>query len=99
MHQFIRVQNYLSSHQFLFSFSLQFIDHLGRDALEITDDQGSTLFHYAVGCLDDSAILKLMEKGAGLMRRNFAEVSFDEDDDDLFLVIFQSFYKTNSISI
>jgi hypothetical protein len=65
--------------------NFQFIDHLGRDALEITDDQGNTLFHYAVGCLDDSAILKLMEKGAALMRRNSAEITLDEDEDDDYL--------------
>ena len=48
---------------------MQFIDHLGTDALDICDDNGTSLFHYAVGCLDDSAILKLMEKGASLMNR------------------------------
>jgi hypothetical protein len=43
------------------------------------------LFHYAVGCLDDSAILKLMEKGAALMRRNSAEITLDEEEDDDYL--------------
>jgi hypothetical protein len=57
--------------------------------LKISDDNGNTLFHFAVGCLDDSAILKLMEKGAPLMRRNWAEVSIDDDDDEeLFEVRF-----------
>ena len=61
---------------------MQFIDHLGTDALDICDDNGTSLFHYAVGCLDDSAILKLMEKGASLMNRNWTEVSVDDEDED-----------------
>ena len=68
----------------LLKYNFQFIDHLGRDALEIEDEQGNTLFHYAVGCLDDSAILKLMEKGACLMKRNNAEISIDDDDEEMF---------------
>ena len=64
------------------TFWMQFIDHLGTDALDICDDNGTSLFHYAVGCLDDSAILKLMEKGASLMNRNWTEVSVDDEDED-----------------
>jgi hypothetical protein len=55
---------------------------LGDEALEICDDDGHTLFHYAVGCLDDSAILKLMEKGAPLIKEYRTEVELDDDDED-----------------
>ena len=45
----------------------KFIDYLGPDSLEMKDESGNTLFHYAVGCLDEISIQKMIEKGANLV--------------------------------
>jgi len=44
-----------------------FIDYLGAESLALQDESGNTLFHYAVGSLDDKSIVKLVEKGANLV--------------------------------
>ncbi len=46
--------------------------------MELVDDSGNTLFHYAVCSMDEVSILKLIEKGAGVMNRNFVEVPITE---------------------
>ncbi len=46
----------------------KFIDYLGPESLQLEDDSGNTLFHYAVACLDESTIFQLVEKGANLVR-------------------------------
>ena len=47
----------------------KFLDHLGQEVLDMRDESGNSLFHYAVGCLDELSIYKLMELGANLMAR------------------------------
>lgn len=41
----------------------KFIDYIGPECLTMKDDNGNTLFHYAVGTLDHTSIYKLMERG------------------------------------
>ena len=53
----------------------KFIDYLGPDSLEMKDESGNTLFHYAVGCLDELSIQKMIEKGANLVRNQIEEFS------------------------
>lgn len=55
-----------------------FIDYLGPESLAMKDDSGNTLFHYAVGCLDDISIYKLIDKGANLMSKNESEKVNDQ---------------------
>ena len=38
----------------------KFVDALGAEALEMEDDSGNSLFHYAVGILDDVSIYKMI---------------------------------------
>ncbi len=45
----------------------KFIDYLGPESLRLQDDSGNTLFHYAVACLDDNSIYKMIVKGANLV--------------------------------
>jgi len=42
------------------------------------DESGNTLFHYAVCSMDEVSIFKLIEKGAGVMNRNWVEVPMNE---------------------
>ncbi len=58
----------------------KFIDQLGPECLEMKDASGNTLFHYAVSCLDEHIIYRLLERGANLMSRNSAEVEVEVDD-------------------
>ena len=46
-----------------FKVMAKFIDYIGPECLEMKDDNGNTLFHYAVGTLDDVSIYKLMDRG------------------------------------
>ena len=42
----------------------KFIEHLGAEEMQtIRDESGNTLFHYAVGCLDEDAIYHMMSTG------------------------------------
>ena len=38
----------------------KFIEHLGPEYLNFCDSSGNTLFHYAVGCLDEDSIYKVI---------------------------------------
>ena len=57
----------------------KFIDYLGNEALDIKDENGNTLFHYAVGCLDEQTIYKMMERGASLMSKNCIDVICEDE--------------------
>ena len=57
----------------------KFLDHMGPEVLDMRDVSGNSLFHYAVSCLDELSIYKLMELGANLMAKNRIEVSVDEN--------------------
>ena len=37
----------------------KFIEYLGAEVLNYCDASGNTLFHYAVGCLDEDSIYKV----------------------------------------
>ena len=38
----------------------KFIEYLGPEVLNYCDSSGNTLFHYAVGCLDEDSIYKVI---------------------------------------
>lgn len=57
----------------------KFVDQLGSEILDLKDAGGNTLFHYAVGYLDEHLIYLLLERGANLMARNHTQVEVDED--------------------
>ena len=38
----------------------KFIEYLGPEVLNYADSSGNTLFHYAVGCLDEDSIYKVI---------------------------------------
>ena len=59
----------------------KFLDHLGPEVMEKSDDTGNTLLHYAVGYLDEDSIYSLMIKGANLMRCNCTEKILLEEDE------------------
>ena len=46
----------------------------------IRDESGNTLFHYAVGCLDEDSIYHMMSTGVDLMSTNHIEVAVDQQD-------------------
>ena len=64
-----------------FRLMTKFIDELGGDCLNMVDDSGNTLFHFAVGCVDEQLIYSMIEKGANLLSKNYAEVEVAEDAD------------------
>ena len=37
-----------------------FIDELGAECLNLKDDSGNTLFHFAVGCVDEQLIFRMI---------------------------------------
>ena len=37
----------------------KFVEFLGPEVLNYCDSSGNTLFHYAVGCLDEDSIYKV----------------------------------------
>ena len=37
----------------------KFIEYLGPEVLNYVDASGNTMFHYAVGCLDEDSIFKV----------------------------------------
>ena len=60
----------------------KFIEYLGPDVHNISDETGNTMFHYAVGYLDEESIYYLMKKAgpACLMMTNCTEVIVDQSD-------------------
>eukprot|EP00094_Tigriopus_californicus_P001992 TCALIF_01920-PA protein Name:"Similar to ANK2 Ankyrin-2 (Homo sapiens)" AED:0.42 eAED:0.42 QI:11/0.75/0.4/0.8/1/1/5/0/1087 len=62
-----------------FRLMVQFIDYLGSESLEMRDDNGNTLFHHAVACLDENSVTKLIEMGANLMNKTQVDVEIEED--------------------
>ena len=59
----------------------KFIEHLGAEEMQnIRDESGNTLFHYAVGCLDEDSIYHMMSTGVDLMSTNHIEVAIDQQD-------------------
>ena len=59
----------------------KFLAHFGSSIQDVKDDSGNTLFHYAVGCLDEDSIYHMMSNGANLMSCNCKEVQMDEDEE------------------
>ena len=51
----------------------KFLEHLGAKEMQsIRDESGNTLFHYAVGCLDEDAIYHMMSTdGVGYFSRSW----------------------------
>lgn len=64
-----------------FRLMTKFIDELGGECLNLCDDSGNTLFHFAVGCVDEHLIYRMIERGANLLSKNYAEVEVAEDAD------------------
>ena len=58
----------------------KFLEHLD-DIHDIRDEGGNTLFHYAVGYLDEDAIYHMMYTGADLMTTNCQEVLIEDVKD------------------
>ena len=58
----------------------KFLEFLGQDVQNVRDETGNTLFHYAVGCLDEDSIFHMMIRGADLMCTNCTEVLIDQSD-------------------
>ena len=55
--------------------------YLGAEEMQnIRDESGNTLFHYAVGCLDEDSIFHMMSTGVDLMSTNHSEVAIDQKD-------------------
>jgi len=59
-----------------------FIKHLKEENIDVQDDNGDTVLHYAVSINDEESIVKILEKNANVMIENRSE---EYDDTDFFV--------------